>query len=212
MKKYDKFYFEKYAKILLYKVINSDYYNLSIADKPDLQDLKENKFGVEVTRGINKNQGNYISFINENMGKGKSKEDLLHIANKRKLAPWISQGEGVTAYAISQGLQDVNVLKNNTSDYIENKIIKLNKNYLYFDSDELFIFLNFDYNKRDIQEIINKVNFEKYDKTFDKIFLLAYNILFEYNKIENCIKEHVISNNVLIDTKVLAQSPHSNQD
>lgn len=209
LKKYDKNYYEKYAKIILSKIVDSHYSKLTHKDRPDLQDLEKNKYGVEVTRGISENEGNFYSFLNDNMGEGKDKEKLLSIANKRKLDPWISQGDGFTAYSISHGLQDVNSYKKDTITYIEKKMIKLNKNYSLFNSNELFIFLNFSYNKRDIEEIIKKVNFEKYDKIFDKIYLLSYDTLFEYNRNKNSIEEYTISHEDLFQTKRLAQSPHS---
>jgi hypothetical protein len=204
--KYNKEYFEKYAQIILSKVINKDYENLTKSERPDFHD-NNTSIGLEVTQGMSTYEGNFNSFFNDNSGKVKTKEELLEEAKKRKLTPFIHQEGKITIYSSTVDLQCVNKKKKIVSESIITKLKKLNKHYKTFKSNELFVFVDFSYNKFDIEEIIEIINFNMYKIKFDKIYLLCWDHIYIYKLKENFVIEVKIEEEILKRTKQEAFIP-----
>lgn len=200
MNGYNKNYFERYAQLLLSKVIDEKYIYLDSLESPDFQDNKNKLIGLEVTRAITSNEGKFTYFLNDSLGKKIKKPDLMERAQRMGLNPYIHQEDGFTAYSETEGLKDTKGMMKTVSDSIKEKLTKLNNNYETFKSNELFVFLNFTYELYDIRHIINFIDINDYKIKFDKIYMYNNINLYEYKFKTDRIREITLEN---VDLKEL---------
>jgi hypothetical protein len=189
-------YEECYAKRILEYYFSDKYENISIMDKPDLYDTK-NDIGIEVTEAIETKRKESLKLW-YNLP---YKEPTCQLKNKERIRKLgIDYQDGIlfgTPVQYSKGA------KSKTYDIvyntIENKLKKLNKEGLYQKARlyNLFIISELMIEQDWYYDFIDKVKniYLKYKKTFDVIYLLSQNNLAEFDIMKNkCIKEIDIDN------------------
>lgn len=179
---------ECYAKVVLETFIKEELIDLTIKDRPDLQNEKIN-VGIECTIAIERKQieaeNLYCELTNN---KSKNPENC-----KKRIE---TLGGKITKYTLVQSGSDT---KGNIFEAVHSKLKKLNGgNYKIFKNNYLLI--------RDCIYIPNEhikgmqyllaMMQSKYDKEFDKIYILLNDKLIEFNMINYTNRYFEISSNL----------------
>ncbi|WP_346886474.1 hypothetical protein [Clostridium sp. UBA4395] len=157
-------YYECYAKIVLEELYPKEFVNLKMEDKPDLQ-MEDGEYGIEVTNSVDKKQleaERLYTKISNNTARNK-KGALEEI---RKCGCKLENG-----ILSSSGTDSFNFILSAFDD----KLNKLNKDYICFERNCLFIFSDISADDRMIMEAIQdmqqrQINMER---QFNEVFVLV---------------------------------------
>lgn len=186
-------YHECLAKIVLETMFPSDFMDLELKDKPDLQNA-EMQIGVEVTRAINQ--------IQEQNEKLYTKIEYGQIRNKRKSIEIINSSYKPRSMVINGkeiGEPDryyngilVGIPERDSFDRIlksfKDKMCKLNKDgYTIFSHNYLFLFSDILANQEMIDEVMAQMNkFQaNYERKFQQIFVYVPSYFYILNLVNN---------------------------
>ena len=183
--------------------VDSKYKEMMHSDRPDWQSEKLS-IGLEVVRGINKYEGNCDAFLQFNFGKGLSvnelKDKTMLIEN---FSGEILEHEGKIIFLNYKSLVDTKVYKDMVLSEINKKIIKINNGYKLFDSNELYIFCPFPFEKNDIENIVLTID-DTANNPYSIFYFNCLDNIFCYNKSLDEIETIDVSNELLKKIKLLS--------
>lgn len=185
--RYDKNYFEKYARLTIKYIYPYFEKNFVNGDKPDIQNIKEN-IGIEVCRAENDNDGKFNSFVNEHIKSDKSDEELNYLLCKRlkikgKFPNLIKTISGCRIFNQHLGLIDFDSYISKVIMCINNKNKKINiynKEHVWKYLG-LYIFAGVTFENHDIKNVISKIPKTKEHFDFyiincmDTLYFIKYN-------------------------------------
>ena len=187
--KYQKDYFEEYARLLL-----EDYLSVQLVnhDMPDLLCVVDgfDEVGIEVVRDISDHEGHCDTVwlreyegenIYEQMKEAQNKIDnfIGDIVEKEGVIAW---NHGCLVNKIEEAQYTINCIKDKCNKM--KTYAKCNNNYL-------FIFSNHIWSRMNLDNVIRRIDFVI---PYDKLLILASSVLFEYDTKSKTVKEQVITN------------------
>lgn len=214
--KYNKIFYEEYARQSIKHIFPNFYDNFKNIDKPDLQNIKDD-IAIEVCRAIDDYDGNFLSFVNENIGSDKTDLELITDLCKRlkikniENAPFeIITINGTRIFSQNKGLI-------NTSNWVKKVEIlikaKIDKIDIYTEKHQwkelgLYLFAGFTLNKYDFEPLYNLM-FNK-EKHFDFYIINCIDKMYKINKTK-LIEEFEVSEDDLkyFKEKALQMINHS---
>jgi len=179
MKYTTKGFFERYAINCLAELIDNRYRLLSHQKEKSPDWIGDESFscGVEVTRAINKYEGECYRFVADNFGKQLSNE-VLNDNLDRAIPNFhgvLEKWDKYTIFSDTKGSINHKMPLIRVKEAVEKKIVKLNGNYRKFISNELFVYIEkCEYKSEEIEEMISKIDFSKHIIVFDKIYFLDF--------------------------------------
>ncbi len=181
--RFQKEYFEEYARLAMEDIFPI---TLRHRENPDLI-CKDRSIGIEVTRDISPYEGQCYAVFQREYNGDNEFEQMQAMAGKinPKFMGTLSNIDNVIAWNNSQ-LSGILEKVQETIKCIKNKIWKL-KSYEQCTNNCLFIFSDHVSTPNDFRRVINNIDV---DITFDKIFIFAMVILFEYNTKTKLYKEY----------------------
>lgn len=184
MNKYNKTYFENYAFNSLIKCYDKKLNVMIKSESPDYQSQELN-IGIEISRAINRNYGEYEAITNEildmNLPLDEKISQFLKKDKKNKYDIFAINNCLVTSN--TKGLYNFQIHIDSIKDCIKNKTKKLNTIYKIFKENWLYIFAESScMNENDINEISKFCEIElSYNIHFNKIFINCLDRIFVIN-------------------------------
>lgn len=201
--KINKEYFEYYAKYSLITSIDKKYSYLNKEESPDWQSDILN-IGVEVTRAIDKDIYLAYNMIDEYFGNVFVSN---HIADKIK-ERHVQYVQLLNASNLSSfDYSDISNIENLRKRYIH-KTIKLNKNYIHYNTNLLYMFTFKSMDEDEVKQCL-QVDVTQYKHNFDQCFVNCFDRIYVCNFVEKEITQciHVDIDNLLkIKKKALRKS------
>lgn len=173
---FDTRFFERYAKISLVQLVDSQLVHLENSDRPDLQD-KVRSIGIEVTRAIREDKDVAHALINKMAGQcvaGVSTADWHEIANH-------GYGYGIHEHWIGTTEYNYWATAWPLTRIIENKVSKVNKGfYGCFDQFGLYIFTKDALTASNVQEAMAYTTHLQQNNTYkyNTLYISQINELF----------------------------------
>jgi len=171
--RFNKEYFEYYAKYSLIMVFNKKYYHLKKGESPDWQSTKLN-IGVEVTRAIDKDICLAYDIINEYFDIGISNKELIEkIQEKKSKCKDPILESDIESSLLNHDNANIDNLK---KSYLH-KTMKLNRNYIHYDQNQLYMFT---FRTMDENEVIKcfDIDLSKYKHNYDLCFVNCFDRLY----------------------------------
>ncbi|MFR1707626.1 MAG: hypothetical protein ACLSV2_01895 [Clostridium sp.] len=158
-------YYECYAKVLLEELYPKEFANLEIKDKPDLQ-MKDGKYGIEVTNSVNEQQLKAEGIYADISCNG--------VRNEPKVLKKIKKCGCKLEKGILVGKSGTDSFELILSAF-DDKLNKLNKDYICFKRNCLFIFSDIYADERMIMEAIQDMQQRQIEKErqFNEVFVLV---------------------------------------
>jgi len=173
--KFDKYYYENYAKLNLYRTVDDSLCALEKSEEPDWI-LHDYTLGVEVTRAIPAKWAETDSIVNDYFGKGLDGEFIIKEIErmcKKGFNAELSSIDGHAIYSQEKGCFDFNIYLEEIRKSIISKEKKLT-HYTKCKKMWLYIFAHSSMlNDVDIEKVISGVEY-----TFEKLFINAEDNLF----------------------------------
>lgn len=188
---YDKYFFEKYARVSLEFFYKEKLSNFVCSECPDLQNETEN-IGIEVTRGISQYSGKMARLASECMEKNLTLNQKFSRANRmfRKNFLGVIHESGAFVIADPQNGEDsVELHIREIFEKIKIKIDKFEKLYKKFDTNCLYVFSEYPLKSKDIwilADWMSAENLTEYDFYFinalDRIYIINSHDNFSFAK------------------------------
>lgn len=196
MQKYNKTFFEHYARLMLIETYDPAYRGLSVSDKPDLQSA-ELDCGIEVTQAISETEGRCnFDVINRFKERGFGYEDIRFEVIRRAS----EQTDRPVNIPRENRLFDPDVTFNLVQERIVDKLEKLNRNYRIYTMNGLYLFaetpLLSEFDIRLITTFIELAE-EDYRITFDLYFVDCIDLLYVYHSQKRTLRVIEIPTNRL---------------
>ena len=209
---YTKNYYERYAKLTLKYIYPDIYCKFEEKDSPDLQN-PTSRIGIEVCRAISGYDGNFSSFVNENIHSDKTDEELTKSLCKRlkreyprEISFEIKTYKGMRMFSPHKGLVNTSIYIHKLETAILKKCekIPLYNEKLKWTRLGLYLFAGFTLDEHDIKALTEKIL--KNNINFDLYIINCTCYLYVIYK-DGTIKTFQISENDLkiIKTKALTE-------
>lgn len=167
-------YYEEIAKEKLACFVDERFKLLELKDKQDLQS-EELDIGIEVTRCLNKEDGVTDAFDRETISSNMAVEERIGKLERMRAKGKICQlDDGKTIAHIV--FPDLLEKKKTLLQSIKEKIVK-SKGYKKFKTNCLYLFLDWQFDENELEEIINEVD----DNLFDHLFIDVEDGIYVYS-------------------------------
>ncbi|MBN2879421.1 MAG: hypothetical protein JXN65_07305 [Clostridia bacterium] len=170
--KINREFFEYYAKYSLIMSYRRDYRKLKKGESPDWHSSSLDT-GVEVTRAINKDIYLAYNIINEYFGNVFVKDNIAEqIIDRERERSESAKAAGISIIDYS----DISNINNLKKRYIY-KTEKLNKNYIHFSENHLYMFTFKSMSEDEVKQCFD-IDLAKYKMNFDICFINCFDRLY----------------------------------
>lgn len=196
--KYNKNYFEIYAKLSLDILYDKNLSKLEKSESPDWI-MKGNSFGIEITRATIEKWEKESNFITKDFGKGFSSKEIIKKINKQrkhKIKGKLLEKNDTVCYSPTKGLYDLDIRLSKIISSINKKQLEKLPKYKELREYWLYVFAEVSLNLSDIENIKNNIIKEQGIRSFKKIFINCEDKIFLIENTEQT-KEIIVNNEIL---------------
>ena len=196
--KFNKTYFEIYAKLSLELLYDRNLSKLEKSEKPDWI-MKDNSLGIEITRAVIEKREKESNFITKDFGKGIPSNDLIKRINeqrKHEIKGDLFVKNNVVCYSPTKGLYDFEIHLSKIISSINTKQFEKLPKYKDIEEYWLYVFAEVSLNISDIENIKNNIIKEEEIRSFNKIFINCVDKIFLIETTDQTI-EIIVNNEIL---------------
>ena len=189
-------YYECYAKVVLEELYPKEFVNLQLKDKPDLQ-MKDGEYGVEVTNSVDEKQlnseGLYTKILNNTARNKKGALEEIKRCGCKLDGGILSGKPGTDSFGL-------------VLSHFDDKLNKLNKDYICFKRNCLFIFSDIHADDKMIMEALQKMQQRqiKKERQFNEAFVLVPGYCYRLNLDIGSYERYPIESNLQVAQAIKA--------